>query len=73
MRTAIIRSVSGGMAAVVYNTGGCEASNPMPVLAQPLNQSLQPGDKVVVAPLNGKKDGIVLGKYWNEMNFLEKE
>lgn len=67
MNTAIITSVKDGMATVRYGGKG-EASNPMPILENPANSSLRPGDRVVVAPLNGKKDGIVLGRYWNQNN-----
>lgn len=67
MNTAIVTSVKDGMVAVRYGARG-EASTPMPILENPANISLQPGDRVVVAPLNGKKDGIVLGRYWNQNN-----
>lgn len=67
MNTAIITSVKDGMATVRYGAKG-EASNPMPILENPANVSIKPGDRVVVAPLNGKKDGIILGRYWNQNN-----
>ncbi len=67
MKTAIVTSVKDGMATVRYGVRG-EASNPMPILENPANASLNPGDRVVVAPLNEKKDGIVLGRYWNQNN-----
>lgn len=69
MRTAVISSVKDGMATVVYGTRKGEASNPMPILASTSNRTLGSGDRVVVAPLDGKKDGIVLGRYWNRKNF----
>lgn len=72
MRTAVLSSMKKGMATVVYGAGNGEASNPMPVLDNPANQTLGPGDRVVVAPLNGMKDGIVLGKYWNKKNQPEE-
>lgn len=71
MNTAIITSVKDGMATVRYGKKG-EASNPMPILESLASVSLKPGDRVVVAPLNGKKDGIVLGRYWNK-NYLPGE
>lgn len=71
MRVAVLSSVKDGMATVVYGLRGGEASNPMPILASEGNLSLKPGDRVVVAPLEGKKDGIVLGKYWNRNNLPE--
>ncbi|MCM1245906.1 MAG: hypothetical protein NC293_09730 [Roseburia sp.] len=61
MRKAVISSIKDGMATVVYGSG--EASNPMPVLAVSDNMSLKPGDRVAVAPLEGKRDGIVIGTY----------
>lgn len=67
MRTATITNIEKGMATVVYTKNG-EASNPMPILANPMNVLPKVGDKVIVAPLNGKKDGIVLGGYWNKKN-----
>ena len=67
MNTAIVTSVKDGMITVRYGRNG-EASNPMPILEIPANVSLKPGDRVVVAPLNGKKDGVVLGRYWNKNN-----
>lgn len=67
MKTAIVTSVKNGMATVRYGKSG-EASNPMPILESQANASLLPGDRVVVAPLNGKKDGIILGRYWNQNN-----
>lgn len=67
MNTAIVTSVKDGMATVIYGKKG-EASNLMPILENPASVSLKPGDWVVVAPLNGKKDGIVLGRYWNKNN-----
>lgn len=67
MNTAIVTSVKDGMITVRYGRNG-EASNPMPILENPANASLKPGDRVVVAPLNGKKDGVVLGRYWNKNN-----
>lgn len=66
MKKAVISSIKDGMATVVYGSG--EASNPMPILAGFSNLSLKPGDRVAVASLDGKKDGIVLGTYWNETN-----
>ncbi len=71
MRTAVLSSVKDGMATVVYGSSGREASNPMPIFVSKENLSLKPGDRVVVAPLEGKKDGIVLGKYWNRNNLPE--
>lgn len=73
MRTATISSIKKGMATVVYRTKSKEASNAMPILDTPANKTLQPGDNVVVAELNGKRDGIVVGKYWNEKNYPQKE
>lgn len=67
MNTAIVTSVKDGMITVRYGRNG-EASNPMPILENPANVSLKPGDWVVVAPLNGKKYGVVLGRYWNKNN-----
>lgn len=67
MKTAIITAVKDGMATVRYGARE-EASTPMPILENPANISLRPGDRVVVASLNGKKDGIVLGRYWNQNN-----
>ena len=67
MNTAIVTSVKDGMITVRYGRNG-EASNPMPILENPPNVSLKPGDWVVVAPLNGKKDGVVLERYWNKNN-----
>lgn len=67
MNTAIVTSVKDGMVTVRYGRNG-EASNPMPLLETPANVSIKPGDWVVVAPLNGKKDGVVLGRYWNKNN-----
>lgn len=66
MKKAVISNIENGMATVVYGSG--EASNPMPILAGFSNLSLKPGDRVVVSHLEGKKDGIVLGTYWNETN-----
>ncbi len=65
MRTAIISDIKDGMATVVYSERSGDASNPMPVFVSSSNARLRVGDRVVVASLNGKKDGIVLGKYWN--------
>lgn len=73
MRTATISSIKKGMATVVYQTKSKEASNAMPILDTTANKTLQPGDNVVVAELNGKRDGIVVGKYWNEKNYPQKE
>lgn len=73
MRTAIISSVKEGMATVVYSAKKGDASNPMPIFDTLPNRSLRPGDKVIVAELNGKKDGIVMGKYWNSNNYPQKE
>lgn len=73
MRTAVLSSIKDGMATVVYRVKTGEASNPMPVLANLENKSLKPGDRVIVASLNGKKDGIVLGKYWNTKNPPKEE
>lgn len=73
MRTAVISSVKDGMATVVYETKTREASNPMPILANAMNVLPKVGDRVVVAPLNGKKDGIILGTYWNMKNLPKQE
>lgn len=68
MRKATVSSVKAGMATVVYSSGEGEASNPIPILAHEMNRGLKAGDRVVVAALDGKKDGIVLGKFWNKNN-----
>ncbi len=73
MRTAIISGIDKGMAKVVYGTRSKEASNAMPILDSPSNKTLKPGDRVIVAALNGKKDGIVLGRYWNVKNQPKEE
>lgn len=67
MRTGRVSSIQNGMATVVYGNGS--ASGKMPVLA--LGTLPEVGDMVVVAPLNGRADGIVLGRYWNENNIPE--
>ncbi len=65
LRTGTISGFKEGMATVVYGNGSGEASVSMPVLVSADNRKLKPGDPVVVAPLNGKKDGIVLGRFWS--------
>lgn len=73
MRTATISSIQNGMATVVYRAKSKDASIAMPILDTPANKTLQPGDNVVVAELNGKRDGIVIGKYWNTKNYPREE
>lgn len=67
MRKATITGIKNGMATVVYCKTG-KSSGPMPILSNPMNELPEVGDLVVVAPLDGRRDGIVLGTYWNQNN-----